>query len=478
VLQRRGLDDGHAGRRGLVGGSRGDEDVLVAAAAEEVDVALDLRGHEVDPVDHGVVVPLADRLAHRFGVVHVGGEPDDLLGEAPERARAPVEHGDLHALAHRLADARGADDAAAADEQDLQMRHVRSFARCLRADPSASLPVSARARSGLFRPRPQFSRRDTVSADHVIRLGGCCGPGVPDGDSGRCPTCAAPPRLKACNFTSVRHGRARLGFHQRSIFEREEQTLSRVRLRSSPGDGHRSGAESPSQQARRQFSRVGSGTGQSSSVSLVGRAALRSASLQAYAPKPKPVTANPKGPSITAISSVGGYEPKNATTRSTPAANAAAFARALPTATAGRRSAAPLKPVTYPAYAGPPTPRRMAAVSMVVDANAVPVEGMCGITRMAATARGRSVRPSRTDRSSDASLPPGWARPLFMNASCRIAATVCRSARPRVIHLMASASGDMYAVSQCGASRHAAARLRIRTLGVASTGTTATDHVV
>ncbi len=151
VLQRRRLDDGHVGRRRLVGRGRGDEDVLVAPAGEDVDVALHLRGNEVDPVDDGVVVLPADRLAQRVGVVRVGGEPGDVLGEAAEVGRAAVEDGDVDALAHRLADARGADDAAAADEQDLQMRHVRSFARCFRADPSASLPVSGRAPGGPIR---------------------------------------------------------------------------------------------------------------------------------------------------------------------------------------------------------------------------------------------------------------------------------------------------------------------------------------
>ena len=70
--RRFGQDVGGGGL--LVDRGRADEDILIAFAAKQIDVALDLVRVEGDPVDHHVEMLVAERRRHLIGLVDVGGE--------------------------------------------------------------------------------------------------------------------------------------------------------------------------------------------------------------------------------------------------------------------------------------------------------------------------------------------------------------------------------------------------------------------
>jgi hypothetical protein len=120
VAEGRRLPD-RQGRDGLlVRRRRADEDVLAAAAREEVDVGLDLVGREGDEVDHDVEVPVADGTADRRRVGHVPGQHLDAGGHGPRRGRAAVEDGEVVTQLDGSDGGRRADDPGTADEQDCQ----------------------------------------------------------------------------------------------------------------------------------------------------------------------------------------------------------------------------------------------------------------------------------------------------------------------------------------------------------------------
>ena len=152
---RSGVDSvtGSRARRGLVGRGRADEDVLAAAALDQVEAGAHVVGGEGQPVDDGVELEVAERLAGRCGVPDVGAQLPDALGQRPVLAHAAVQDGQVEAAFDRQAGARRADDAAAADEEDSLGTHGRTLGH--RHRPAALRTARAAG--------PALEERSTVS---------------------------------------------------------------------------------------------------------------------------------------------------------------------------------------------------------------------------------------------------------------------------------------------------------------------------
>ena len=93
-------------RRGLLVGAGGtDEDVLPRAAAEKGDIALDVRGFEGDPIDHGIERRAGKRAGHGGGVFDVHGNAFSPAGRTGRVAAAVEERNLDAALDSQLRDA-------------------------------------------------------------------------------------------------------------------------------------------------------------------------------------------------------------------------------------------------------------------------------------------------------------------------------------------------------------------------------------
>lgn len=116
VVEGGGFSDGQACGRGLVGAGAADEDVLVGFASEELDVAFDLAGNEVDPVDNDVPLSVSEELLGFFEVVDVAVDDFDAFG-GWSGGFSSVEEGEFEALLHGEGGAGGANDPGSADEE-------------------------------------------------------------------------------------------------------------------------------------------------------------------------------------------------------------------------------------------------------------------------------------------------------------------------------------------------------------------------
>jgi len=100
----------------LVGAGAADEDVLIGFASEQLDVALDLAGNEVDPVDDDVPHSVSEKLFGFFEVVDVAVDDFDAFG-GWSGGFSSVEEGEFEALLHGEGRAGGANDPGSANEE-------------------------------------------------------------------------------------------------------------------------------------------------------------------------------------------------------------------------------------------------------------------------------------------------------------------------------------------------------------------------
>src|SRR5262249_31784184 len=111
---------------------------------------------ERHPVDHRVKLVLAQRLGHRCGIADVGAQHSGFGWRWALAAAAPVEQVEVDALVNREPRAGGADNAGAADEQNLEGLHastvVADAARRAAPQETAQPPSDAlRGRSASWR---------------------------------------------------------------------------------------------------------------------------------------------------------------------------------------------------------------------------------------------------------------------------------------------------------------------------------------
>ena len=115
VGQRSVLRHHRVGQRFLVGGGRGDEDVLFRPAREQAQIALHVRGGKPDPVHHHIPGP-PFQGAGRAGLVadvrHQGGRAGNAVV-----AGTAVQKGQLHPPLHRETAHRRADVSGPADKE-------------------------------------------------------------------------------------------------------------------------------------------------------------------------------------------------------------------------------------------------------------------------------------------------------------------------------------------------------------------------
>ena len=91
---------------------------MARAAAEQGDVALDVRGFEGDPIDYGVEVRSGERAGYGGAVFDIHGQTY-WLRPATGRVTAAVQERQVDAALDRQLGASCADDSGAADEEDF-----------------------------------------------------------------------------------------------------------------------------------------------------------------------------------------------------------------------------------------------------------------------------------------------------------------------------------------------------------------------
>ena len=192
VAQGSGLHDGQPAGRRLVRRGRADEDVLPGPAAEQVEVRADVLRRERDPVDDDVVLLVAEHRAHRGGVAQVRLPQPRLRRERALGGLAPVEHVQVEPPLDRQRGAGGADDAAAAEEEDLESAHPGRLARRRHSGSQSRAPAAARVSVEAF-TSPNTAK--ATGASLPPRRAPSLGSGAPrrlpgsrcDGSSPECP---------------------------------------------------------------------------------------------------------------------------------------------------------------------------------------------------------------------------------------------------------------------------------------------------
>src|SRR5208282_2356530 len=96
-----------------------DEDVLADASPEELDIELHVRGDEADELDRRVEAKVAQGAPCRLRVAHVGVDHLRPVRHGMTIRLSPAKQGHLDAPPERQANARRADDAGPADDEDL-----------------------------------------------------------------------------------------------------------------------------------------------------------------------------------------------------------------------------------------------------------------------------------------------------------------------------------------------------------------------